>query len=115
MLRGSIGSHTCSVEFVKDLKHDDGESLVGQCIHDTQRGHVRIQLDPECQGLGMVDTLLHEALHGAEYVFKFDIEHEQIYTIASSLCQFLVSTGLIDPQAFEGRLRLLMANAAEKP
>lgn len=108
MIRGSIGSHTCSIEFVKDLKADDGEKLVGQCVHETPRGHVRIQLDPECQGIGMLDTTLHEATHAAEYVFSFDMEHSQVYTIASALCQFLVSTGLVDPQEFEARLRALM-------
>lgn len=109
MIRGSIGSHTCSIEFKENLKDDDGNDLVGQCQHDSLRGHIRIYLDPNLAGVGLFDTLVHEGPgHGTEYVFGLDISHQTVYTIASAMTQFYISTGLIDPQEFEARLRALM-------
>jgi hypothetical protein len=91
----------------KELKDDEGGALVGLCSHDPHSGHIRIQLDPEGKSLGIFNTLIHEALHGSEYVYAYDLEHHQIYVMASAICQFLVSTGLIDPLEFEARLRAL--------
>lgn len=114
MIRGSIGDHTLGIQFQKDLKGDEGENLVGQCVYVSDKGHIAIQLDPEGSGLGLFNTVVHEISHGCEHVFGLEVGHQTIYTLTAGICQALVSTGLIDPQVFEGKLRLLMANAAEK-
>lgn len=114
MLRGSIGNHTLSVEFKAELKTDDGEELVGLCVHSAQTGHVAVSIDPECREIGLADTLVHELCHGAAYVHGFDVPHSTIYTIAVALTQALITTGLVDVQAFEVRMRRLMLESEEK-
>jgi hypothetical protein len=115
MIRGSVGDHTLSIRFEKDLKGDDGEVLVGECAYKSTHGHVAIAIDSENQGLGLFNTVVHEISHGAEHVYGLDVGHQTIYTLTAGICQALISSGLVDPQQFEARLRMLMANAAEKP
>jgi hypothetical protein len=115
MIRGSVGDHTLSIVFQKDLKSDEGDSLVGQCVYNSAQGHIAIAVDAEGAGLGLFNTVVHEISHGAEHVFGLDVGHQTIYTITAGICQALVSTGLVDPAQFEARLRLLLANSAEKP
>jgi hypothetical protein len=115
MIRGSVGDHTLRIEFQKDLKSDEGESLVGQCVYLAAQGQVAIAVDPEGSGLGLFNTVVHEISHASAHVFGLEESHQTIYTLTAGICQALVSTGLVDPMAFEGKLRLLMANAAEKP
>jgi hypothetical protein len=114
MLRGSIGNHTASVEFVKDLKDDDGKELVGQCVHESLKGHIRVMIDSEARGVGLLDAVCHEAAHGGEYVFAYDVEHHIIYTLTAAITQFLISTGLVLPEEFEARFRHLMLESERK-
>jgi hypothetical protein len=108
MIRGSCGDHTLSIELQKDLKDDDGNSLVGQCVYKSPQGHIAIALDAEGSGLGLFNTTVHEISHGAAHVFGIEESHQTIYTLTAGICQALISTGLINEVEFEARLRALM-------
>ena len=108
MLRGSIGDHLLAIRLEKDLKSDEDEALAGQCVSKSMQGAMAIAIDPECAGLGVFNTLLHEIAHACEYVYGFDIPHSTVYVMASGICQALISTGLVLPEEFEARFRRLM-------
>lgn len=118
MIRGSIGDHVLSIRFEKDLKDkdEDGEEQVleGECVNNPTKGHIAVAINSECSGLGLFNAVCHELVHGAEYVYGFDIPHSTVYVIASGLCQALISTGLVKEDEFEARLRRLMMESEGK-
>ena len=111
MLRGSIGNHLLTVRSESDLNADEGEALVGQCVHKPAEGAVHVAIDPECKGVGLFDTVIHEIAHGGEYVYGLDVPHSVIYTLATAISQGLISTGLVTVEEFEARFRRLIMEA----
>ena len=83
-----IGSVNYSIDFVPDLRDDDGERLTGQ--HDYNVGVIR--LDDAVYNMDILhNTLMHEVLHGiwAHQSLPTANEEEYVSSIANGLTMVL--------------------------
>jgi hypothetical protein len=113
MIEGSISDWRIRAQYEDNPKDEEsGEELCGYWQANTLKQQGIIGLDKNLGAIATVNTLyVHEPLHAIVKIFGMEhITHQDIFTIASGLTQFWMTTGLLDPVALEARARRLAAD-----
>ncbi len=115
MIEGSINDWRIRVQLETDPKDEDQDPLCGYWQANTLKQQGIIGLDKNLGGIALVNTLMaHEPLHAVQKIFGMEhLTHQDVFTIASALTQFWLTTGIIDPLAIEARVRRLAADSVD--
>lgn len=115
MIEGAIGDWRIRVQYEDKPKDEEGAELCGYFQPNTDKQQGLIGLSKNLGAIATVNTLMvHEPLHGICKIFGLEhITHQDIFTIASALTQFWITTTLIDPVAIEARARRLAADSQD--
>jgi hypothetical protein len=89
----------------KSIAENDHAGDDGTAYYDTHKMQAAIDLHPNLGAVAHVDTWFHELFHIANIVFRLDLSHRDIYNLAAAVAQLAVTSGVINPLAFEAYIR----------
>jgi len=112
-MKGAIGDCDLLITMVDNLK-DGEEALDGRARKRQKVQIVEVELDSGLDGRALLNTLLHEVLHLCEHVYGWQTRHEEVWLLAAGLSQVLLSTGIVDANEFESRMRRLATPSEEE-
>lgn len=111
-LTGRMGYHEVPL-FIEDI--DNGMSA--HFSYTPRKPGGEIVIHPDNRGIYLIDSVLHELYHACGRFRGLEgrkFNHVAIYTLAGDTAEWLTSSGLVDPVAFEKRLRQLARKSRKK-
>lgn len=109
---GKMGYHEVPLTIEK---LDSG--LSGEFSYTARQAGGEIAIHPDNRGVYMLDSVIHELLHASGRFRGIEgrkFNHVSIYTLAGDLAEWLTTSGVVDPVAFEKRLRVLARKTRKK-
>lgn len=100
-MKAKLGYSTVEV-FLSADECVDGE--YGHYAPKLRSMDAKICLHPDQKGVDVVDSIAHEFLHHVDRYHGLEMPHNVIFTLANSLAELFVSSGLVKPTEIEARL-----------
>lgn len=98
VFEGGIGPYSVKARLGKpeELVDEEGNKLAGCYCRDEQQRWVILagDMDP----VEFFDTLLHELEHAINKIYGLEEDHANLHVRATALAQWLIESGLIDPE-----------------